>query len=72
MAIIADDIKIYESEKLTDEADAGGKITGTEVTCGAINNVFPNISRIDRLEGRTQFRKVFPIVNIILLNIPKK
>ena len=60
MAIIAGDIKIYESEKMTDETDAGGKITGTEVSCGTINNIFPNISRLDRLGGRTQFRKVFP------------
>jgi hypothetical protein len=60
MAIVLGDIKIYESERMTDESDGGGLITGNQVTCGAVNNIFPNISRVDRLEGRTQFRKIFP------------
>ena len=62
MAIVAGDIKVYESEKMNEDSDAGGRITATEITCGAANNLFPNISRIDRLRGRTQFRKVYPKV----------
>jgi len=60
MAITTNDIKVYKSERMTDDDNGGGQITGDEVTCGQLNNVFPNISRMDRLYGRTQFRKIFP------------
>jgi hypothetical protein len=32
------------------------------VVSGSLNNLFPNISRVDRLNGRIQLRKVFPSV----------
>lgn len=59
MAIVAGDLKLYESERMNENSTGGGLITGNEISCGVDNNIFPNISRIDRLYGRTQFRKVF-------------
>lgn len=59
MAINATDIKILESQRLTDESDGGGRATGKPVVSGDINNLFPDISRLDRTVGRVNLRKLF-------------
>ena len=48
MAINNDDVKLYESQRLTDEEDGGGRVTGNEVIDGNVNNLFQDVSRIDR------------------------
>ena len=48
MSINSDDVKLYESQRLTDEEDGGGRVTGSEVIDGNVNNLFQDISRIDR------------------------
>ena len=48
MTINADQVKLFESERLTDETDGGGRATGNEVEDGQINNLFNDISRLDR------------------------
>ena len=48
MAITNDDVKLFESQRLTDEEDGGGRVTGREVIDGNVNNLFQDISRIDR------------------------
>jgi len=62
MAINKTDIKLMASERLTDFYDGGGAMTGTEITSGEINNLFPDISRLDRTYGRVSLRKCFPAV----------
>ena len=47
MAITNDDVKLFESQRLTDEEDGGGRVTGREVIDGNVNNLFQDISRID-------------------------
>lgn len=57
--ITTKDIKILKSERLTDEEDGGGRATGVAIVDNEINNLFPDISRLDRTLGRISLRKVF-------------
>ena len=50
MTIINNDVKLFESQRLTEE-DGGGRVTGSEVIDGNVNNLFQDISRIDRTIG---------------------
>ena len=59
MTITVDDVKILKSQRLTDEDDGGGRATGDAVVDGEMNNLFPDISRLDRTIGRINLRKVF-------------
>ena len=40
MAINNSDVKLFESQRLTDEEDGGGRVTGNEVIDGNVNNLF--------------------------------
>ena len=40
------DVKFFESQRLTDEEDGGGRVTGNEVIDGNVNNLFQDISRM--------------------------
>lgn len=62
MSIAKTDIKLMASERLTDYYDGGGQMTGTEIVDGVVNNLFPDISRLDRVYGRVSLRKEFPAV----------
>jgi hypothetical protein len=57
--ILSDDIKLLASERMTDNTDGGGRITGNEIVDGASNNLFPDISDLDRVYGRVALRKAF-------------
>ncbi|NLD15874.1 MAG: hypothetical protein GX665_12435 [Gammaproteobacteria bacterium] len=59
MTITVDDVKLLKSQRLTDEADGGGRATGEAIVDNEINNLFPDISRLDRTLGRINLRKVF-------------
>ena len=59
MAITNNDVKLFESQRLTDEEDGGGRVTGREVIDGNVNNLFQDISRIDRTVGDVALRKAF-------------
>jgi hypothetical protein len=59
MAINPEDVKLYESQVLSDEADGGGRATGVEIVDGQVNNLFPDISRLDRTLGDVALRKAF-------------
>lgn len=62
MAILASDIKILESERMSDTTDGGGRRTSREVVDGEAGNIFPKLSRADVTKGRVNMRKVFPSV----------
>ncbi len=81
MAITDQDIRLMASEVLSDTADGGGRITGHEVIDGVSNNLFPDVSELDRTIGRVNLRKAFPAVlsanrdtyfgvNVILDQVP--
>jgi hypothetical protein len=59
MAINPEDVKLYESQVLNDEDDGGGRATGNVIVDGVINNLFPDISRLDRTLGDVALRKAF-------------
>lgn len=59
MPILSQDIKLLASERLTDNPDGGGRITGNEIVDGQSNNLFPDISDLDRTYGRVSLRKAF-------------
>ncbi|WP_435105563.1 hypothetical protein [Arhodomonas sp. AD133] len=62
MPIRTEDIKIFASERMTDNPDGGGRITGTEIVDGASNNIFPDVSDVDTAYGRVALRLVYPAV----------
>lgn len=59
MPITNNDVKLLKSERLTDTDDGGGRATGTAVLDSEMNNLFRDISRLDRTTGRISLRKVF-------------
>lgn len=59
MTINRNDIKLLKSQRLSDESDGGGRATSTAVVDGEVNNLFPDISRLDRTTGRINMRKVY-------------
>lgn len=58
MAITQNDLEILKSEIMADTDDGGGLPTGIPVVDGVSNNLFPDVSDIDRLIGRVRLRKV--------------
>ncbi len=63
MAISELNIKLMASQRLSDTDDGGGRMTGIEVVDGNVNNLFPDISRLDRVYGRVSLRKAFVAVD---------
>jgi hypothetical protein len=62
MAISETDLKLLKSERMTDFADGGGKMTANEVVDGQVNNLFNDISQLDRTYGRVSLRKAYAAV----------
>ncbi|NNH00174.1 hypothetical protein [Acinetobacter sp. ANC 5414] len=62
MAIETKDLVIYKSERLTDNSDGGGKYSGVVVQDGISNNLFNDVSEMDRTMGDVSMRKLFPAV----------
>lgn len=60
--ITRDEIRLYKAQDNTDNDNGGGSMTGVEVVDGEINNLFPDISRIDTVNGDVSMRKMFPAV----------
>lgn len=58
MVITQNDLEILKSEIMADTPDGGGLPTGIAVIDGVSNNLFPDVSDIDRLIGRVRLRKV--------------
>ncbi|MEM1113281.1 MAG: hypothetical protein AAGI11_15320 [Pseudomonadota bacterium] len=59
MAINPEDVKLFEPQRLTDEDDGGGRATGNEIVDRVVNNMFPDISRLNRALGVVNLRKAF-------------
>lgn len=62
MTIQTADIKVLKSQVLLDTTDGGGAMTGSEVIDGQSNNLFPDISELDRTYGRIALRKAFAAI----------
>jgi len=59
MAILANDIKLLKSDIMSDVPEGGGGVTGGIVQDGVSNNMFDDISTLDRVYGAVHMRKVF-------------
>jgi len=59
MSIAASDIEFYKAANNNDTAANGGRISSTEVTDSALNNLFLNVSSAERTAGLTRYRKAF-------------
>lgn len=57
MAIAPDDIKLLSAQRPTDEPDGGGRITGNVLQSGVDNNLFDDVSDLDRVTGVVSLRK---------------
>lgn len=62
MAIETKDLVLYKSERLTDTDDGGGKYSGQVIVDGQSNNLFNDVSEMDRTMGDVSMRKIFPAV----------
>ena len=63
MPIKNTDIVLFQSQDNTDNDNGGGRRINQPVADGAVNNLFPDISRVDTVAGDVALRKVFPVVN---------
>lgn len=59
MPVTKDNIRIFKSESMTDQPEGGGSITAQEVISGQANNIYQNISELDRVFGTASIRKLF-------------
>lgn len=62
MPIETKNLVLYESERLTDNEDGGGKYNGQIIVDGQSNNLFDDVSELDRTMGDVSMRKIFPAV----------
>lgn len=69
MTINPSNIRLLESERMTDTTDGGGRRTNRVIPDGVAGNIFPKVSRIDSVYGRVNLRKVFPHINTASLDV---
>ena len=62
MSIQSGDIKLLKSQVLLDTSDGGGAMTSNEDVDGLSNNLFADISELDRTYGRVSLRKGYAAV----------
>lgn len=62
MAITVADLKFFQAERMTDNDDGGGRMTGTALVSGADNQIFDDLSDVDRAAGDVSIRKTFAAV----------
>ena len=62
MALTDQDIRLMASQVLADVPEGGGRMTGNEVVDNVSNNLFADVSELDRTIGRVSLRKAYPAV----------
>lgn len=63
MPILSGDLKLVQSQRMSDNTDGGGRITGNEITDGESNGIFDDVSDLDRTTGNVGLRKIYPSVH---------
>ena len=63
MPVQTNNLVLYKSERLTDTPDGGGKYSGQIVVDGESNNLFSDVSELDRTMGRVSLRKIIAGLN---------
>lgn len=62
MSITVADLNFFQSERMTDFADGGGRMTANEIVSGAENQIFDDVTDQDRAAGDVSIRKVYVAV----------
>lgn len=62
MAILANDIKLMKADTMSDVDEGGGAMTGQLIIDGVSNNMFDDVSTLDRVYGAVHLRKAFGAV----------
>lgn len=62
MPITVADLKFFQAERMTDFDDGGGRMTANEIVSGAENQIFDDVSDVDRAAGDVSIRKVYAAV----------
>lgn len=62
MPITENDIKLLKSARMSDTPDGGGRMSADVVQSGVDNNIFDDVSNLDRVYGNVSLRKVFGAV----------
>lgn len=65
MAILEADVQIVASQVLADVPEGGGAATGEVIADGVSNNLFPDISELDRVYGNVGLRKIFVAIRTL-------
>jgi hypothetical protein len=69
MPIKSSDIKLLQSERMSDASDGGGRRTSRVIVDGEPSNIFPKVSRLDAVYGRVNLRKVYGAVVTASLDV---
>jgi len=62
MSITTDNLVFYKSERMTDNSDGGGRMTATQIVPNVENQIFDDISDVDRASGDVSIRKIYASV----------
>lgn len=62
MAITVDKLKFFQSERMADTSDGGGRMSSNPLVSGLENQVFDDISDVDRAAGDLSIRKIYGAV----------
>lgn len=62
MTITAADLGFRQTERMTDNPDGGGRVTAVEIVSGRENQIFDDLSDVDRAAGDVSIRKVGAVV----------
>lgn len=58
----ADDLKLRQAQRMTDNSDGGGRMSAVEIVSGVKNQIFDDISDVDRAVGDVSIRKIYGAV----------
>lgn len=59
MPILEQDIKLLKSQGMSDMPEGGGAPTGVAIVDNLSNNIFPDISELDRIVGDVSLRQIY-------------
>lgn len=62
MPITADTLRWFQSQRMTDEDDGGGRMAPVEIVPSVENQIFDDLSDVDRAAGDVSIRKVYAAV----------
>ncbi|MDO8940911.1 MAG: hypothetical protein Q7U98_17285 [Methylicorpusculum sp.] len=65
MTILAGDIKLLKADTMNDSPEGGGALTGSVIVDGVSNNIFDDISTLDRVYGAVHMRKAFGAIQTL-------